>query len=83
MVPIRWPWPIFRLMQRPLRASLTERRDVARLLLEEDDLSLEDLSNKIRSTCLGELHFISPPLGSFQLVVNYMRFWHQWLSTCV
>ena len=55
-------------MQRPLRASLTERRDVARLLLEEDDLSLEDLSNKIRSTCLGELHFISTtgkfPIGS-------------------
>ena len=68
MLPNRWPWPIFRLMQRPLRASLNERRDVACRLLGEEDSSLEDLSRNIRSKCLGELNFISTtgkfPLGS-------------------
>ena len=55
---VRWPWPLFRLLAKPLDASMEARKNIAAQLLREADANLECTTLKIKKRCRQELEDI-------------------------
>ena len=54
----RWPWPLLRLLEKPLDRCLLARKDIARQLLDEDVGALESTTRKIRKKCPEDLQAV-------------------------
>ena len=55
----RWPWPLLRLLEKPLDRCLLARKEIApRQLLDEDVGALESTTRKIRKKCPEDLQAV-------------------------